>query len=525
MATTSLWAIRTTSSKSAKAVVKQLVEYAENEQKTRQDRGPQAESKQRVLSSPSGDQGTVQSVLNYMSDKNEGMRYVSGINCNPETAVEEMITTRTRWTQRGNRVVYHGYQSFQPGEGTPEQIHRIGVEMARQLWGDRFEVVVATHLDRAHLHNHFLINAVSFLDGKKFVWDTEFPRMQKCSDEICKREGLSVLDETSVKDKTRARGMIRAETEGRPTLLSILKEDIDSCISVSSTVEEWMELMEMKGYRFDASGKYLKVFPYGHKKAIRIERRFGEEYSLQGIEEQIRNRSLVDSVVEMSEEDEVRQMYRQLVEDEEMKHDNLEGKDVSQMGGKDVAFYPVPRQPVQEALTLRGIQVTYLGFLVKIGFRATKGRIARTHYLLREELTKLDRYIEESKFLIREGIQTEAELRSRQESDRTESMRIGREYINCKRKLDRLDETAGGDFGDRRENLRQRLDVLKLRQMKVKDDLKNEKNILQRMGEMRRKLDKVEEIRKKEARGEYRDTERLIRRERSGSNGLRRENS
>lgn len=78
--------------------------------------------------------------------------------------------------------------------------------------------------------------------------------------------------------------------------------------------------MEMKGYRFDVSGKYLKVFPYGHKKAIRIERRFGEEYSLQGIEEQIRNRSLVDSVVEMSEEDEVRQMYRQLVEDEEMKH-------------------------------------------------------------------------------------------------------------------------------------------------------------------------------------------------------------
>ena len=81
-----------------------------------------------------------------------------------------MITKR-RWPDRGNRVLYHGYQSFLPGEVTPEQAHRIGVRLARELWGDRFEIVVATHLDRAHLHNHLVVNAMSFVDGTKFIWD------------------------------------------------------------------------------------------------------------------------------------------------------------------------------------------------------------------------------------------------------------------------------------------------------------------------------------------------------------------
>ena len=516
MATTSLWAIRTTDSKSARAVVKQLVEYAENEEKTTKgkqssfgnEKHSNAGNGQKVVLSSADDQSTVQSVLGYMADKNEGMRYVSGINCNPETAAEEMITTRTRWTVRGNRVAYHGYQSFLPGEGTPGQVHQIGVELARSLWGDRFEVVVATHLDRAHLHNHFLINAVSFLDGKKFVWDTEFPQMQARSDEICQREGLSILD-NSLTDRKRSRGAIRAENEGRPTLLSILKEDIDSCIAVSSTIEEWMEMMVEKGYRLDLAGRYLKVFPYGHKKAIRIERRFGEEYSLSGIEEQIRNHAFASSDVELTE-DAQEKVYQIVMLDTdsgvEEKSPAIEANSSSD----------IPRHP-------QGIQATYIGFLVKIGFQATKGRIARTHYLLREELTKLDRYIEESKFLIREGIRTEKELMDRQKMDRKESVALSRNLLSCKRKLARLGEKAGTDDLERRDVLRREMSALKQRQMKVRDDLKNEKNILQRMGEMRRKVAKVEALQQGKNIEITKETMRC--KERSGSHGFRRENS
>ena len=90
-------------------------------------------------------------------------RFVSGINCNPSTAREEMIAVKKRFGKEDGTIAYHGYQSFAPGEATPEMAHKIGVELAQRLWGDRYQVVVATHLDKAnHLHSHFVLNTVSF---------------------------------------------------------------------------------------------------------------------------------------------------------------------------------------------------------------------------------------------------------------------------------------------------------------------------------------------------------------------------
>lgn len=90
-------------------------------------------------------------------------RFVSGINCNPSTAREEMIAVKKRFGKEDGTIAYHGYQSFALGEATPEMAHKIGVELAHRLWGDRYQVVVATHLDKAnHLHSHFVLNTVSF---------------------------------------------------------------------------------------------------------------------------------------------------------------------------------------------------------------------------------------------------------------------------------------------------------------------------------------------------------------------------
>ena len=96
-------------------------------------------------------------------------QYVSGINCTPATARNEMMAVKKRYGKEEGIMAFHGYQSFAPGECTPAMAHEIGVRLAQELWGERFQVLVATHLDKAHhLHNHFVVNSVSYADGKRY---------------------------------------------------------------------------------------------------------------------------------------------------------------------------------------------------------------------------------------------------------------------------------------------------------------------------------------------------------------------
>ena len=114
--------------------------------------------------------------LNYVenSDKTDQTMYVSGINCPKKRAYEQMMTTKRRFGKLGGNVAYHGYQSFQAGEVTPEEAHRIGIETARRMWGYDYEIVVTTHLNTDHLHNHIVVNSVSFRTGRKFVKTLRF---------------------------------------------------------------------------------------------------------------------------------------------------------------------------------------------------------------------------------------------------------------------------------------------------------------------------------------------------------------
>lgn len=123
--------------------------------------------------------------------------FVSGVNCLPATAREEMLAVKKRFGKEDGTVAYHGYQSFAPGEATPEIAHEIAVKLARQLWGEKYQVLVATHLDKAnHLHSHFVINTVSFVDGIKFHrTEKDYYDMRRASDELCREYGLSVIEE------------------------------------------------------------------------------------------------------------------------------------------------------------------------------------------------------------------------------------------------------------------------------------------------------------------------------------------
>ena len=96
------------------------------------------------------------------SDKTENQYYTTGINCEVDSAYEEMMDTKMYFQNEGGILGFHAYQSFKENI-SPEEAHRIGIQSAKEMWGDRFQVVVKTHLNTDHIHNHFVINSVSFV--------------------------------------------------------------------------------------------------------------------------------------------------------------------------------------------------------------------------------------------------------------------------------------------------------------------------------------------------------------------------
>ena len=125
----------------------------------------------RVNYAVNGKKTTLDAGITYAADpeKTEQYFFTSALNCEScETAYAEMQATKQRFSKPGGVVGYHFIQSFAPGEVTPEQAHTIGVAFTQRLFGDRYEAVVGTHLDKAHLHNHVVVNSVSFVDGKKY---------------------------------------------------------------------------------------------------------------------------------------------------------------------------------------------------------------------------------------------------------------------------------------------------------------------------------------------------------------------
>lgn len=204
-------------------------------------------------------QGVGAAIL-YAADpgKTERQLYVTGVNCLPATALEEMNATKRQYGKTGGIVAFHGYQAFAPGETDPATAHEVGVALAQELWGGRFEVVVATHLDKAHLHNHFVVNSVSFADGRRFHRDAACYRaMREASDELCREHGLSVV-ESPGRGGARHHAEWRAEREGRPTWRSLVKADVDEAVgrAVSATAKsaERATLSRRRRPRFPAGG-------------------------------------------------------------------------------------------------------------------------------------------------------------------------------------------------------------------------------------------------------------------------------
>ena len=214
-------------------------------------------------------------------------QFVSGVNCSPSTARDEMIAVKKRFGKEDGTVAYHGYQSFAPGEATPELAHEIGLALAKKLWGEKYQVLVATHLDREnHLHNHFVVNTVSFMDGIKYHrTEQDYFDMQRESDRLCREYGLSVI-ENPQRGKSKHYGEWRAEQEGRPTYLSLIKADVDTAIRQSMTERQFFYRLRQMGYDIKV-GKDITVRPPNYPRGRKLMRNFGEDYSMENIRKRI----------------------------------------------------------------------------------------------------------------------------------------------------------------------------------------------------------------------------------------------
>lgn len=233
---------------------------------------------------------SLEDVMNYAvnEEKTEKKFYVSGINCNPAIARSEFQIVKEQYGKPGGIIVYHAYQSFSEGEVTPAEAHRIGMEFAKTVWGDKYQVVVATHLNTHCLHNHFIVNSVSFRDGKR-CRQKQWAELSKISDEICKEHQLSIVERHG---KGLHQQLAKAEREGAPTRLVIAREALDEGLAQCCNLRELKSFLFSLGYicQFDDNRKYWTIRQRDWKRPIRLVR-MGEQYTNDAIRERLRRNS------------------------------------------------------------------------------------------------------------------------------------------------------------------------------------------------------------------------------------------
>ena len=374
MAVTSIWPIKGRASR--------IISYVRNPEKTVEEYYTEAAAMH-----------TIDGVVVYAADdlKTERRAYVTCLNCTEDRAAADFIQTKNYWDKGGDRVCYHGYQSFRTGEVNAETAHAIGVELAKRLWGERFEVVVATHCNTDNYHNHFVINSVSFRDGKHFYNSHEDYRlMREESDRLCREYGLSVIEQPKQGGKNY--GLYAAEQNGKPTHSQMIRGDIDRAIAASLTKQEFFQTMREMGYTITTHGtsgtplKHPKLTPPDAGKNYRFDT-LGEDYTLERIMERVYSNT---------------HRTPAFAEPRPIKGILIQKR-----------TYKMTRKSAKK---LTGLRALYFKYCVLLGtVKNHPERIQRPSYLLREDVLKLDRYIAIAKLLIDNKLETVADLQAYRE--------------------------------------------------------------------------------------------------------------
>lgn len=215
------------------------------------------------------------------------VRLVSGIACNPATAIDEMRATKELYGKTGGRSYKHLVISFPPDEKiTPKQAHEMALRFAKENLGDRFEVVIATHKDKKHVHTHFIINSVSHLDGKKYQQSKrDLQRFKDNHDQLCRENGFSVTEKKGTNleanENKKYRVLEKAlNGENNSFLLDCLMA-VRSAKSKAKNRQEFAMEMAKAGWRviWNKESKYVTFADEaGHRvRNIKLEKTFGGE--------------------------------------------------------------------------------------------------------------------------------------------------------------------------------------------------------------------------------------------------------
>ena len=218
--------------------------------------------------------------INYAAngEKTEEKLYVSGINCMPDTSYQEMVNVKKQFFKTDGIQCFHAVQSFVKGEITPERAHEIGMKLAEELWGDKFQVIVTTHLNTDNLYNHFVLNSISFLDGKRFCnTKKDYALMRKTSDRLCEEYGLNVLSQEEKYNKYATSSLYK----------ELMKDSIDYAIANAKDYNEFIKILQDLGYVIIDKNETLSIRRDPYKRNTRIERHFGNKYSKENIYKRI----------------------------------------------------------------------------------------------------------------------------------------------------------------------------------------------------------------------------------------------
>jgi len=393
-------------------------------------------------------------VIDYATDANKTgqKQFVTGINCAPETAYSQMQKVMLLNDKPSPVIGYHFIQSFAPGESDPATVHRIGVELADRLFGKRFMCVVATHQNTDCLHNHIALCPTSFIDGRRYhSCKASYRELQKASDALCCDFGLSVI-ENPQRGRSKSYGEHKAEREGKPTWRSIIKTDVDEAIARAGYRGQFVDNLRAMGYGVKVGNQY-SVRPQGKERFIRLERSLGSEYSIEAIRQRLYyNKRILPPVSKP----------------------NMQN---------DLAYRKLPKW------TRGSILSTYRRWLWLIGYyqqRTWTSSNARMHYLLREDIRKLDTYIAQTRLLGREEIHTLAQL----DTFRNRTSQTIEELERERRKLYRI--TYKSDIASEKEQAREHISEINTALKPLRKDCRLAEDISDRWTEVQDRINQVE---------------------------------
>ncbi|MEG1573143.1 MAG: relaxase/mobilization nuclease domain-containing protein, partial [Bacteroidales bacterium] len=367
-------------------------------------------------------------------------------------------------------LAHHACQSFKPDELTPKECHAIGVKLAQKMWGDKYEVIVSTHLNTNCLHNHFVINSVSFLDGKKYnERKAEYQRLRNTSDSLCREYHLSVIENPT--KRKRSPGLYQAEKRGEMTRYALYRSDIDEAIERSMTMKEFYDYLRRKGYlikgKIDSCALKLPHYPrFTRFKTL------GEAYSVLRIQDQI---------------------YRQ------------RGLEVRGKSKEPILFFvPTPKKLQLEDILgfgeeFRKLRNLYLFFCYQLGiYPKNKGQVSMSP-LIKEEVRRMEEISQQTIFLCENQIDTYEQLKEKQEEIQTEMDNLVSQRKKLTNKMRRAAPEEKEVLRQRKRELMDQISVLRKDLGLALGVEKRSLDMVERLKAIERAMNKEKEsIRKKE---------------------------